>query len=121
MPTDGSQRIEYFQNLDQHLVTRRRLVIGGDFNCMLDLAKDKRGGNESLGGTGAPHLNNLIARFSLVHIWRKQHQTDQQFTWQNKLGTIKCRLDKFYISSSLAKDYDIESILSNLIHIRTMI
>ena len=61
MPTDGSQRIEYFQNLDRHLVTRRRLIIGGDFNCMLDLAKDKRGGNESLGGTGAPHLNNLIA------------------------------------------------------------
>jgi hypothetical protein len=73
---------------------------------MLDLAKDKRGGNESLGGTGAPHLNNLIARFSLVDIWRKQHQTDQQFTSQNKLGMIKCHLDKFYISSSLAKDYD---------------
>jgi hypothetical protein len=47
VPTDGSQRIEYFQNLDRHLVTRRRLIIGGDFNCMLDLGKDKRGGNES--------------------------------------------------------------------------
>jgi hypothetical protein len=69
------------------------------------------GGNESLGGTGAPHLNNLISRFSLVDIWRKQHQTDQRFTWQNTLGTIKCRLDKFYISSSLAKDYDIESTI----------
>ena len=44
VPTDGSQRIEYFQNLDRHLVTRRRLIIGGDFNCMLDLAKDKRAG-----------------------------------------------------------------------------
>jgi exonuclease III len=111
VPTDGSQRIEYFQNLDRHLVTRRRLIIGGDFNCMLDLGKDKRGGNESFGGTGAPHLNNLIARFSLVDIWRKQHRTDQQFTWKNTLGMIKCRLDKFYISSSLAKDYDIESTI----------
>ena len=113
VPTDGSQRIEYFQNLDRHLITRRRLIIGGDFNCMLDLAKDKRGGNESLGGTGAPHLKTLLARFSLVDIWRKQHQTGQQFTWQNKLGTIKCRLDKFYISSSLAKDYDIESTIES--------
>jgi hypothetical protein len=66
-----------------------------------------------LGGTGAPHSNNLISRFSLVDICRKQHQTDQQFTWKNKLGMIKCLVDKFYISSSLAKDYDIERTIES--------
>ena len=51
-----------------------------------------------------------------MDIWRKQHQTGQQFTWQNKLGTIKCRLDKFYISSSLAKDYDIEITIESYLY-----
>ena len=74
VPTDGSQRIDYFQNLDRYLVTRRRLIIGGDFNCLLDLAKDKRGGNATLGSTGGPHLKQVLTRFSLVDIWRQQHE-----------------------------------------------
>lgn len=105
VPTDGSERIEFLQTLDRYLVTRRQLILGGDFNCLLDLTKDKRGGNASLGGTGAPYLKSLIARFNLVDVWRKQHEHDMEFTWRNKTGTIRCRLDKFYVSSSLAKDY----------------
>ena len=109
VPTDGSQRIDYFQKLDRYLVTRRRLIIGGDFNCLLDLAKDKRGGNANLGGTGGPHLKQVLTRFSLVDIWRQQHEHALEFTWRNKTGTICCRLDKFYVSSSLATDYVTES------------
>ena len=36
-PTNGSERIEFFQNFDRYLVTRRKLIVGGDFNCLLDL------------------------------------------------------------------------------------
>ena len=109
VPTDGSQRIEFFQNFDRHLVTRRRIIMGGDFNCMFDLDKDKLGGNSTLGSTGVPHLKKLLTRFSLVDVWRKQHTNDRQFTWQNKFGTIKCRLDKFYVTSSLLKDFLVDS------------
>jgi exonuclease III len=81
---------------------------------MLDLEKDKYGGNPASGGntasgdTGALHLKKLIQRFDLVDIWRKQHPTDRQFTWQTKRGSIKCRLDRFYFSASLVRDYDVE-------------
>ena len=109
VPTDGSQRIEFLQSLDCYLVTRRRLVVGGDFNCLLDLSKDKCGGNPSLGDTGAQYLKQLLSRYSLVDIWRKQHESSREFTWRNKAGTIRCRLDRFYISSSLVNDCVIES------------
>ena len=107
--TDGTKRIEFFQSLDTHFVSRRRLMIGGDFNCMLDLEKDKYGGNPASGDTGALHLKKLIQRFDLVDIWRKQHPTDRQFMWQTKRGSIKCHLDRFYFSSSLVRDYDVET------------
>ena len=78
---------------------------------MLDLDKDKYGGNPASGDTGALHLKKLIQRFDLVDIWRKQHPTDRQFTWhaQTKRGSIKCRLDRFYFSSSLVRDCDVET------------
>ena len=85
------------------------MIVGGDFNWLLDLSKDKCGGNPSLGDTGAQHLKRLISRYSLVDIWRKQHEHSREFTWRNKLGTIRCCLDRFYISSSLTNDCDIAS------------
>ena len=39
-----------------------------------------------------------------MDIWRKQHASDLAFTWQNKAGTIRCRLDRFYVSSSLVDE-----------------
>ena len=116
VPTDGSQRIEFLQSLDCFLVTRRWLTVGGDFNCLLDLSKDKCGGNPSLGDTGAQHLKRLISRYSLVDVWRKQHERSREFTWQNKSGAIRCRLDKFYISSSLTNDCVIASDILPYLH-----
>ena len=103
-PTNRSERIEFFQNFYRYLVTRRKLIIGGDFDCLLDLKKDKCGGNPNLGDTGSPQLRKLLNRFHLVDIWRKQHQHERQYTWHNKTNTIMCRLDKFYISASLETD-----------------
>jgi exonuclease III len=76
---------------------------------MLDSDKDKYGGNSASGDTCALHLKKLIKQFDLVDLWRKQHPHDRQFTWQIKRGSIKCRLDRFCFSSSLAKDYDVET------------
>ena len=68
VPTDGSERIAFLQTLDRYVVTRRQLIFGGDFNCLLDLARDKWGGNATLGGTGASHLTSLFTRHHLVDI-----------------------------------------------------
>ena len=116
VPTDGSQRIEFLQSLDCFLVTRRWLIVGGDFNCLLDLSKDKCGGNPSLGDTGAQHFKRLISRYSLVDMWRKQHEHSREFTWRNKSVAIRCRLDKFYISSSLTNDCVIASDILPYLH-----
>ena len=67
-PTDGSERIAFFATLDRYITTRRSIILGGDLNCMLDLNLDKRGGNSSLGDTGAPNLH--LARTPGVHLAR---------------------------------------------------
>ena len=98
-----SKRI-FLLTLDRYVVTRGQFIFGGDCNCLLDLARDKPGGNATLGGTGASQLTSLLTRHYLVDIWRKQHASDLAFTWQNMAGTIWCRLDRFYVSSSLVDE-----------------
>ena len=108
-PTDGSERIAFFPTLDRYVTTRRSIILGGDLNCMLDLDLDKRGGNSSLGGTGAPHLRKLMQKFHLVDIWRIQHPTTRAYTWHDVGNTVECRLDRFYVSGLSAKEWVVES------------
>ena len=93
-PTDGSERIAFFPTLDRYITTRRTIILGGDLNCMLDLDLDldKRGGNSSLGDTGAPNLGKLIQKFHLVDIWRIQHPTTRAYTWHDIGNTVECRI-----------------------------
>jgi exonuclease III len=44
-PTVGTDRLNFLSQLDKYLLTRRKVIMGGDFNLVLDIAMDRFGGN----------------------------------------------------------------------------
>lgn len=56
-PNNELERKRYFSGLDGLLRGGNPVVLGGDFNCVLDL--DKSGGNRSLGAVGASQVSSI--------------------------------------------------------------
>lgn len=97
-PTTGPERTRFFESLSTYVETidsDEALIMGGDFNYTLD-AQDrnvpqKRDSSESA-------LRELIARFSLVDIWREQHPDTNTFTYVRvRNGHVsQSRIDRIY-------------------------
>lgn len=98
-PNAGRERKDFFTDLYSHVLCARPVILGGDFNCVANLALDKKGGNPDKGTDGWQELSSIIQDFNLVDSFRNQYPTQQQYTWSNR--NISCRLDRFYISSCL--------------------
>jgi exonuclease III len=78
-------------------------IIGGDFNCVLDKEKDKKGGKEDHANIATRELLiNYMEETELVDIWRLQHNDDRVFTHHiTKPEYIFTRIDFFLISFGL--------------------
>jgi exonuclease III len=102
-PTVGTDRLNFLSQLDKYLLTRRKVIMGGDFNLVLDIAMDCFGGNPH-GSIGSPELKRLLSKYHFIDIWRHQHPSLKTCTWSNTDRSIMSRLDKFYISVDLVDD-----------------
>ena len=77
-------------------------ILVGDFNLVLNLDKDKVGGNYTTHEKARETLLQIIENFTLVDIWRKQHYDEQQFTWEKyNPDIILVRLDYILVSQNL--------------------
>ena len=52
-PTNENERLDFIKSFSQHLCGAKNLVIGGDFNFVLDTNLDKIGGNSERGSIGS--------------------------------------------------------------------
>ena len=77
------------------------VIIGGDFNCPLDPAKDKKGGILIPRQHLINSIENIQSEFNLHDIWRVKNPTTLSFTWSKISPFIFCRLDYWLISDSL--------------------
>ena len=74
-------------------------VIGGDFNVTVDDSVDRWPPK-----TKTNSLSNItlfMQKFQLVDMWREKNPNTKSYTWANKTGTCKSRIDYWLISSSL--------------------
>ncbi len=79
------------------------LVIGGDFNTVLNESLDRwPPGRRSNSNTA---LKDFMHRLELVDIWRVKNTNDQEFTWSNKKLSSLSRIDFWLVSRNLDKDY----------------
>ena len=76
------------------------LIVGGDFNCVPCLQRDKFGGDDAFGDKGVTELHSFTNSNSLIDIYRAKFPNIPMYTWVNGPRTIGCRLDRFYVPLS---------------------
>lgn len=97
-------QIEYVDKLRSILENKLdcNIVLGGDFNTVLDPCIDKKGGaqfNTPLKYT--QKLESFMEEFELCDIWRVKNPNLKYFTWRKRNPLIQCRLDFWLISEFL--------------------
>ena len=107
-PTESSERLEFLSIFSQYLSGAKNLILGGDFNFIMDLNLDKIGGNLSKGTTGSKTFKVLAEKFSLIDSFRHLYPKRKAVTWsRSNVGTgnnssnydmVGTRIDRFYIS-----------------------
>ena len=78
------------------------LIIGGDFNTVLDYSFDKLNGRDNSNHKTSNKINNIIVNYDLSDIFRTKNPTAKVYTWHsNTHPPIFCRLDYFLISNNI--------------------
>ena len=101
-PNDDNK--SFFTNFFDHLRDFKGddVIIGGDFNLVLDVEKDKKGGLAKTHKQSASVVHDALTEFDLVDIWRTFNPDGRRYTWRRKTPEIHCRLDFFLVSQSIA-------------------
>ncbi len=87
--------------MEKDLISCDNNIIGGDYNCILNVNLDKQGGNLKLKQQVVNNINALIDIFDLIDVWRNFHPTERRYTWRQNNPLIQCRLDYFLVSNNL--------------------
>ena len=98
---------EFFAELDPKLFHSEceNIIIGGDFNLVMDLKHDRLGGsNETSNKRAREVLERLMIEYDMVDIWRQRNPKIRQYTWaRHNPETVMSRLD-FYLVSQTVKN-----------------
>ena len=103
-PNKECHRKEFFNDLSKYVVCNRNIIMGGDYNCILNPKYDKlgKGANLDYGTVGSKELTSLCNDYSLVDIFRHLYPYRYATTWHSPASKdIHTRLDRFYISRHL--------------------
>ena len=100
-PNDEQTQIRFYtellQLLHQQYDKDYSLIIGGDFNVVLNPELDKKGGQNRPRQRVVDILETILQDFSLMDVWRAKNPNKQEYTWAQPNYTIQCRLDMWLI------------------------
>lgn len=97
--------VDFFSTIEDFVENNedKTIIIGGDFNVILDTKKDKKHGRSDTHKKSRSKLNTIMENNNLVDIWRIMHPDLKLYTWHsNQKPPIFCRLDYFLISSNIS-------------------
>ena len=101
----NSDSPEFFKNIIEIVDTiiNDKIIIGADFNCIINNNMDKQGGKPAHSNKQAQEvILNWIEDYALIDIWRNLKPNKKVYTWSRKKPfSILCRLDFFLISEGL--------------------
>jgi len=81
------------------------VIIGGDFNVILDADLDGTGGKPQV-KESCKQIDNLCSSFDLIDIWRIRNPDVKRFTWRQKNPIVQRRLDFWLITSSFQEEVE---------------
>ena len=121
-PNKVHEQCEFFKHLyklieNLHVSTEQNIVIGGDYNVILNPDLDCSGGNPTKKDS-VNCIQDMCLNFDLVDIWRVRNPQCKRFTWRQKSPVIQRRLDYWLLSDSYQEEVNnVDKILSiNLDH-----
>ena len=105
---DENDQIRILNEIKEKIIEHEytNIIMGGDFNIVLDPVKDKKGGNTTI-NRSTRYINELKTfseTLSLCDIWRTKKEGIFGFTWHCKATKIFCRLDFWLISNHLCNN-----------------
>ncbi len=81
------------------------IILGGDFNCILDPLLDQQRMNKrasQLNKKDQIALRALINNHKLIDVWRRDHPDSNHWTYGLGNGPKTSRLDRFYVSETIS-------------------
>ena len=98
-PNKPNKKPTFFENVNQYIQPNLPLILGGDYNMVLDPSIDRKGGTPSVDHiSGHIELSNIIKENQLLDVWRHIHKNKKMYTWSSPDNKIHSRLDRIYIS-----------------------
>ena len=90
------------------------MIIGGDWNFVLDKQLDTFGGNPSLKMSSISELTKIMTTFDLCDIYRLRNPDTRRFTYRQNSPKRLRRLDYFIISNSIQEIVDKTEVLTSV-------
>ncbi|KAL9979618.1 hypothetical protein ACROYT_G017301 [Oculina patagonica] len=117
-PNKTSEQTHFFDKIKEELDNIDidddcRIIIGGDFNVILDPNLDGCGGKPKL-KESAKQIENICLLYDLVDIWRLRNPGIRRFTWTQKTPVIQRRLDFWLTDNALQEEIDQVSIIPSI-------
>ena len=79
---------EFFKQFGENLLDfiRENIILAGDFNLVLEVEKDKQGGNPTTHNSALQELDKFIQNLDLGDIWRdlnhiRSHRSTTKFPY----------------------------------------
>ena len=103
-PNDTQNQIQFYTEIAQLIQTHSSkdfsLLIGGDFNVVLDPKRDKKGGQDTARKTVIQIIFSILEENSLDEVWRTKNPNKIEFTWPTwQKPKVQSRLDMWLIPS----------------------
>ena len=90
---DKNDRYDLLEELQPHMLGRAPLVVGGDFNCILNKSDRRRTGNDFTLDKTSVLLQKMCKDFKLTDCFKAMHPREEGFTWLSSDGTRASRID----------------------------
>ena len=109
-PNARLDNIAFIESLYPYVDPVVPVFLCGDFNSAVDPAIDRLGGNPSSywsNNWSAPH-HLFVQTYQLRDAWRETHPLVRDYTWERADGSVKSRLDMWWIPSNLLRSVSAE-------------
>ena len=102
-PNDEYERVKFINKANDWIDPDKELILGGDFNCVLNSDKDRKNCSGSR-DIGQIDVHRMINHHDLEDIWRRRFPDKAQYSWNR--GTKFSRIDYWLVSRSLDSKID---------------
>ena len=102
-------KLELFEDILEY-----KIILGGDFNFVLDRDLDAEGGAKTMMPKSIAELIKIKSKFDLCDIFRVRFPKKRRFTWRKNNPITKRRLDFFLISNNLQENVEKIDVLSSV-------